>query len=257
MRTYSVELTVFGQVTALSAINFKTDKELDLGNIFRSDITIKSHQQGLRISSTVWTADQDRAYKVALLFVGKMLDVLAIKTDTPLFVSNNDIRNLVDKNVVRAVIDGQEFRECFDLSRYLNLNETAFLRALNWYRKGLYTEDPFDKFLAYWNSINVVAAKYHTPNDRTQAGIINQIWNCFETLWGPNTNDWENINGDNRWINDNNDIRNNIAHGAIPVEIGYVEDVITRLDAVQKVANKFLIGWADSQLHRPLINGQR
>ena len=108
-----------------------------------------------------------------------------------------------------------------------------------------------------WNSINVVAAKYHTPNERTRAGIINQIWNCFETLWGVDTNNWANINGDNRWINDNNDIRNIIAHGAIPVEIEYVENVITRLDAVQKVANKFLIDWADSQLYRPLINGNR
>lgn len=255
MRTFSVELTVIGQVTTLSTIDFDNDKELSLGNIFRSKITIKSHQQGLKIYSTVWTADQDRAYKVALLFIGKMLDVLAIKTNTPLFITNNDIKNFSEKNVVRAVIDEQEFRDCFALSRFLNLNETAFLRALNWYRKGLYTEDPFDKFLAYWNSINVVAAKYHTQNERTRAGIINQIWNCFETLWGQNPSNWENINGDIRWINKNNEIRNNIAHGVIPVEIEYVNDVITKLDVVQKVANKFLIDWAETRLHRPIING--
>ena len=253
MRTYSVELTVSGQVTISKPISFQAEKELDLGNIFRSDIAIKQHPLGLRISTTVYTANQDRAYKVALLFIGKMLDVLAIKLDTPLSVSNNDSKVSADKNVVRAVVSEHEFRECFALSRFLNLNETAFLRALNWYRKGLYTEDPFDKFLALWNSISVVAGKYHTPNERTRQGIINQIWNCFETLWGANTQRWANINGDARWINDNNEIRNNIAHGVIPVEIQYIENVITRLENVQRVANKFLIEWADRQLHRPLL----
>lgn len=252
MRTYNVELAVFGQVTAATVSSFKTEKELDLGNIFRSDVTIKPTQQGLRISSTVWTANQDRAYKVALLFIGRMLDVLAIKINTPLYVINNDLRNITDKNIVRAIVTQEEFRDCFELSRFLNLNEPAFLRALNWYRKGLYTEDPFDKFLAFWNSISVVSSKYHTPNDRTRAGIINQIWNCFETLWGTNTQDWININGDDRWINDNNNIRTNIAHGLIPVEIQYVEDVITRLDNVQRVANRFLLEWASRQLHHSL-----
>ena len=253
MRTYNVELIIFGPITIGRTIDFNTYKELDLGNVFRSDITIKQHSQGIKVSSTVWTADQDRAYKVALLFIGKMLDVLSIKTNTPLFVTNNDIRNIADKNSVKAVIDEAEFRHCFELSRSLNLQETTLLRALNWYRKGLYTEDPFDKFLAFWNSINVVAARYHTPNDRTRLGIINQIWNCFETLWGNDLNNWQNINGDDRWINDNNEIRNNIAHGVIPVEVNYVENVITRLDNVQRIAYRFLTQWADTQLQRPLL----
>ena len=188
MRTYNVELIVFGPITVGRTVDFNTDKELDLGNVFRSDITIKQHSQGIKISSTVLTIDQDRAYKVALLFIGKMLDVLSIKTNIALFVTANDIRKSADRRSVKAVIDGAEFRQCFEVSRSLNLQETTFLRALNWYRKGLYTEDPFDKFLALWNSINVVAAKYHTPNGRTQSGIINQIWNCFETLWGNDLN---------------------------------------------------------------------
>ena len=85
MRIYNVELIVLGQITTNRLIDFNTDKELDVGNVFRSDIIIKSHLQGIKISSTVYTADQDRAYKVALLFIGKMLDVLALKTDTLCF----------------------------------------------------------------------------------------------------------------------------------------------------------------------------
>lgn len=251
MRTYSVELNVFGKITTTGLIDFDTDKELDVGNVFRSDIVIRSHQQGVRIASTVWTADQDRAHKVALLFIGKMLDVLSLKINTPLFISNNDIRNSVERNVVRAVVDEIEFRQSFEISRYLNLEHTAFLRALNWYRKGLYTDDPFDKFLAFWNSISVVAGKYHTPNERTRSGIINQIWNCFETLWGADPARWRNI-GNARWINANNDIRNNIAHGLIPIEVDYVEDVISRIENIQTVAFNFLREWAEIQLRQPI-----
>jgi len=249
MRTYNVELTIYGEVITRKAVDFNTDKELDVGNVFRSDILIKPHQQGIRISSTVYTADKDRAYKVALLFIGKMLDVLSLKANTSVFISNNDIRNFIDKNVVRAIIDEREFKECFEISRTLNLEHTAFLRALNWYRKGLYTEDPFDKFLAFWNSISVVAGKYHTQNERTRNGIINQIWNCFETLWGNDCAQWPDIDN-NRWINQNNEIRNNIAHGVIPVEIDYVEDVISRLDNVQNVAYRFLKEWSARILHQ-------
>lgn len=97
MRTYSVELIIFGAISIKRKLDFKTDKELDLGNVFRSDISIRQHTNGIRATSTVWTADQDRAYKIALLFIGKMLDVLSIKTDLPLLVTNNDIRSATDK----------------------------------------------------------------------------------------------------------------------------------------------------------------
>ena len=244
MRIYNVELLVYGPVTIRRQINFNTDKELDFGNIFQSDISIKKHQQGFIISSTVFTADQDRAYKVALLFIGKMLDILSLKTKSTLNVSINDYRQISDRNIVRAVIDEGEFRFCFDLARQLNLNENKLLRAFSWYRKGLYTDDPFDKFLAFWNSISVVADGYCNDNHRTRQGIINKIWDCFVTLWGE-CDKWEYINGNDRWVNDNNEIRIKIAHGGVTVDIQYVENVINQLENVQNVAYKFLTQWAD------------
>lgn len=243
MRIYNVELLVSGPVTTRRAINFDTEKELDLGSIFRSDVSIKKHQQGFIISTTVYTANQDRAYKVALLFIGKMLDILSMKTNLALNVSLNGYRQLTDKNIVRAVIDEGEFRFCFDLARQLNLNENKLLRAFSWYRKGLYTEDPFDKFLALWNSICVVADGYCNDNERTRLGTVNRIWDCFITLWDGCPN-WEFINGNDRWVNDNNEVRNKIAHGGVTVDIQYVENVINQLDTVQNVAYKFLTQWA-------------
>lgn len=251
MRIYEVELLVSGPVTIRRKIEFNTNKELVLGSVFRSDISINKHQQGFIITSTVSTADQDRAYKVALLFIGKMLDILSIKTKSTLNASFNEYRQISDRNIARAVIDEDEFRFCFDLARQLNLNQNKLLRACSWYRKGLYTEDPFDKFLAFWNSISVVADGYCNDNDRTRQGIINKIWDCFTTLWGDCAN-WEFINGNERWVNDNNEIRNKIAHGGVTVDIQYVENVINQLETVQNVAYKFLTQWAD-RLNSPIV----
>lgn len=244
MRIFSVELLVYGRIAVKRPIQFSTEKELDLGNIFRSDISIKPHKEGFIISTTVFTADQDRAYKVALLFIGKMLDILAIRTNSPLNVSLNQYRQIENVNSVRAVINREEFIHCFRVARDLNLNENKLLRAFSWYRKGLYTEDPFDKFLAFWNAISVVAEGYCNDNERTRQGTINKIWDCFITLWGQCQN-WEYINGNDRWVNENHDIRNKIAHGGVTVDIQYVEAVINQLPIVQNVAYNFLREWAE------------
>ncbi len=244
MRIYNVELLVYGQVAVKRTIDFSTEKELDLGNVFRSDISIKPHKQGFLISSTVYTADQDRAYKVALLFIGKMLDILSLRTNSPLNVSLNEYRQIESGNNVRAVINREEFMHCFRVARDLNLNQNKLLRAFSWYRKGLYTDDPFDKFLAFWNAISVIADGYCNDNERTRQGIINKIWDCFITLWGECA-DWEYVNGDDRWVNDNNDIRNKIAHGGVTVDVQYVENVISKLPVVQNVAYKLLQQWAE------------
>ncbi len=252
MRTWEVTLLVKGAIKVNGQIRFGTDKELQLGNVFRSNISIGNYRNGIKITSTVHTANLDNAYKVASLFIGKMLDVFTIRLNVPLVVEEDKSNMPIDENRVKAIISKREFKDCFELSRDLNLNETAYLRGLNWFRKGLYSFDPFDKFLAFWNAISVVSSKYHTRNNRTSQGIINQIWDCFRTLWGRDTNTWEIIEGDERWINDRNEIRNNIAHGGIPVEVNYVEDVISKLQDVQSIANKFLIEWGSKQLGREM-----
>lgn len=254
MRTWEVELIIYGAITIQRNISFNTDKELNLGNIFRSDINIKPYIDGIKISSTVRTNNQDSALKIALLFIGKMLDILSLKTNIPLNISrNNEYRKGLNNNRVKAVIKENELKDSFELSRDVNLAEPTLLRAIGWYRKGLYTEDPFDKFLAFWNSISVVANKYHNDNPRTRQGTINQIWDCFSTVWGNNIINWEYIDGDERWINNNHEIRNNIAHGVIPVEINNVENVIERLDLTQKVAYKFLLDWTERMFHRNIL----
>ncbi|MCK5538687.1 MAG: hypothetical protein KAI79_17820 [Bacteroidales bacterium] len=249
MRIWEVTLTIIGSIKVQQTIKFKTDKELQIGNIFRSEVVITNHSQGIKITSTVYSINQNSAYKIALLFIGKMLDVLSINISTPLQIIQSNNMRISENTDVKAIISKEEFKKCFEISRDLNLRETAYSRSLSWYRKGLCSNDAFDKFLAFWNAINVVASKYHTPDERTKKGIKNQIWNCFITLWGE-CEDWAIIEGDDNWIDDKNGIRDNIAHGLIPVDAQYVEAIILKIDDVKNVAKEFIIEWGQVKLNK-------
>lgn len=239
-RRYEVELLVKGAITPAKSMSFNTQKELNLGAIFLSDVAIKNHNRGFSISVTVFTESSDRANKVALLFIGKMLDVLSFKIDSALNVTLESYSPILNRSIVRAIVTKEEFIQCFELSREFNLNHDKILRSLSWYRKGLYTEDPFDKFLAFWNVLTIIGEHYYDKeNERARLGTINKIWNCFEILWGAPQN-WPHIPQDGDWINRMADIRNSISHAGIMVDIDTIQRVISELDRIQKVSYSFL-----------------
>jgi hypothetical protein len=127
---------------------------------------------------------------------------------------------------------------------------------LGWYRKGLNAPDPFDRFLAFWNAIEIVAGKYHCciptiDQARARQGSKSQIWECFKALWGE-CDKWPLVAGDNKWIDESCETRNKIAHGAEPVDIHRVSDVSARVSTVEQMAYAFLRDWRERmpiQLH--------
>ena len=112
----------------------------------------------------------------------------------------------------------------------------------------MYTEDPFDRYLAFWNSIEVVAGKYHVKNEKTDLGSKNQIWDCFERLWGP-CGQWPTMADQSSWIADHYKMRKDIAHGVAAVTAREVEAVLREIEPVKEVAHRFLAGWREEQLH--------
>lgn len=252
IRTWEVTVKVFGSVSIKKPISFNTDKELNIGEIFRSDIELSPSNDGFDIKTTVRTNEQGTANKIALLFIGRMLDILSIKTDLPLFVSLSNGHISKRQENVKAVIEKSEFQSAFELSRRINIENSTFHRGLSWYRKGLYTEDPFDKFLAFWNSIEIVANKYNPNPSQCQGkgkGNKCHIWECFKDIYGSNCNQWPIIKGQNSWIDENYKVRTDIAHGIITIDIKSVEDVVNRLDIIKQVAYNFLVDWAQRKFH--------
>lgn len=246
--TWEANLTVFGPIKTERVQSFKVFKDFHHDNPFYSDISLSNVSYGLTATVTAFASTSEFANKAALLFFGKMLDTLSLKIRQPIFLSfssENPIR--IKPYSVRRIIEKDEWKTAFQESRLLNEKEPTFLRALGWYRKGQYTDDPFDKFLAYWNSIEITATKYHTPTHQTQNGSKNQIWECFKTLWGDCT-DWPTIQGNENWIKDNYEIRTNIAHGLTPITVDEVEKIVNKIAELERVAHNFLTNWREKEL---------
>ncbi len=251
---WTTQIFVNGPIEINEDITFKSRKDIEYGDPLYSNIIIKKDRDGVKLSVNSFAELIELGKKAALIFSGLALDVLSLKTRCPLYVSlhvQKQRYNFVKTEVLRTVTE-DEWKFAFKESRLLALTEPTFLRALSWYRKGLVSEDPFDKFLAFWNSIEVVASKYHTPTDRTTNGVKNQIWQCFNELWN-DVDSWKEISGQREWINENYETRKNVAHGIISIDVESIEEIIAKLEMIERLAYVFLLDWRIEKL-RPEEN---
>lgn len=249
---WEVTLFVYGSITVEKILRLSELKGFRLEDPFYSDIEIRRNRSasGIEATVTAYAPSENLAREAAILFFGQMLDALAIKIKQPLYLNFSDSQSSSRKvhDTLRRVRK-EEWKEAFKEARLLALTETTFLRALGWYRKGLYTEDPFDKFLAFWNSIEIVAGKYYRLISETQIdGSKDQMKACFRALWGECEN-WPIIAGEHTWIRDNYEIRKTIAHGTQPVTIETVKEVTQKINSIEKVANQFLLEWRSQKLN--------
>lgn len=265
--TWEVDLLVDGPVTLRRPFRTTQQKGFRPKNPFYSNIEITGIPSGgLRATVTARASNERLAFEAAIFFFGRMLDVLAFEVNLPLFSSLTErdrSHNARFRQHVRRNIEHQEIKDAFQEADDLAMTQDPFLRSLGWYRKGLHTEDPFDKFLAFWIAIEIVAATYYqsesvpsVDQERGKKGSINQIWACFKALWGP-CEQWPNILGDDKWIGENYEHRKNIAHGISPVSIETVESVIDKLDMIQRVAYSFLQGWRNKVLYADLVSARQ
>jgi len=246
--TWEVKLSILGPIKIRETHEMRIFKGFRINDPFYSDIIINSSNLGVETNVTSFASNSSLAHKAAIFFVGQMLDSLALLTRQSLSLSFQDIKVDRYKEIpTRRIIEREEWLAAFKESRCLNEYEQTFLRALGWYRKGLCSQDPFDKFLALWISIEITASKYHTKDSKTKRGIKNQIWQCFVTLWGE-CEDWPIIPGDKKWIENSYKIRKDIAHGLAPVTVQSIEEIISQIETLEEVAHCFLSDWKNKQL---------
>jgi hypothetical protein len=241
--TWEIKLSIDGPIKTNFSQSLKIFKEFREDDPFYSDVKITNTAYGVLVNVTAFAATADLAHKAALIFVGKMLDSLSLKLRQPLFLSFTEERaNRKYSDNIRRIIERDEWISAFKDARLLNKEEPTFLRALGWYRKGLYTDDPYDKFLAFWNSIEIAASKYHQKTKKTKKGSKNQIWECFKILWGE-CEKWPVISGNEQWISGNYETRKDIAHGLTTITVEEVKKIVAKLEEVEDVAYNFLAGW--------------
>jgi hypothetical protein len=248
--TWKVDLFSYGPIEIESRIRLNEPKGFQLHDPFYSDIQLDNKPFGVQASVTAYASTNQLAHKAALFFFGQMLDALTIKIDQTIYLSLSGSQpRWLESYTVRRIVETEEWRNAFREARLLALAEPTFLRALGWYRKGLYTEDAFDKFLAFWNAIEIVASKYHPPiADDKPKGSKSQIWECFKNVWGT-CGEWPIISGNEEWIDNNYAIRNQIAHGIASIDVEQIESVLNDIDRIQGVAYHFIVDWRNKRLN--------
>lgn len=247
---WEVVLYVDGPVTVRRRLLTTQQKGFRVDDPFYSDIEIQGLPSGLKATVTARAPDHVVAYKAAVFFFGHMVDALTLAVNRPMYLSLTEReRRNAQHHDVRRVIEKDQFEHAFSEAHHLARGSPSFLRSLGWYRKGLTTDDPLDRFLAFWNAIEIVASKYfhYVPSidqERAKKGSKNQVWACFEALWGP-CERWPVIPGQAKWIDDSYSVRLDVAHGVAFIDVIKVAEVSERLPAIEEVCYRFLHGWRE------------
>ncbi len=238
---WEVELAISGAIT-LEQSSMKMEVEKGEFNPFTTTVILSKAGQGIRCVLIARAYNQETANDAAVYFVGQALDVLSLRLDLPLYLSLFGPEFRTMSGHVRRLVQRNEWVEAFRDGRNYSLNRHYLSRAISWYRKGLISEDPIDRVIAYWSALEAIGSKYFRPNERTNPGIINQICDCFDQLWGSSEN-WHIIPGNPATVNEFHDFRNGFSHGFFRVDIETIRNVARHLPVYQNLVHEFLLEW--------------
>lgn len=210
---------------------------------FQTKVQLKKASHGVYLSVIAIADNPEEANDVAVFFVGRMLDLLSLKIDMPLYLSLFKPQFRVNEDHVRRIVTKHEWQQAFEISQRYGIARSTFCRAISWYRKGLVSEDPVDKLMAFWASLEAICSKYCEQNNRTTNGIINKICNCFDLMWG-DVSQWKIIPNEPQLINTFCDKRNEIAHGTLPiVRVEIIKEIAELLPMLKQLCHEFLKDW--------------
>lgn len=250
LHSWEITLDVYGPITVERPFNFSQRKDFHYRDRLYSDIeVIKNKRYGITITLTAFAMEQTIARKAALYFCGQALDVLSttINLPTVLTLTNGNNYSPRIENDRRRLTE-EELVDAFRTARLWVLAEPTFLRAAGWYRKGLYTEDPFDKFLAFYNTIETLCSKYNPNPEKCKGKSKCQVWETFKNIWGE-CSVWPIIPNQTGWIDDNYEMRVNIAHGIASIDINVIEDAISMIEPIKQVAYRLITDWRYQRLN--------
>lgn len=241
MPEWNVKLAVSGPISVKQRIIISVEKGFN--NPFLTTVSIRPNKFGIKVELIARAENQLEANDAAVFFVGQMIDYLSFKLNLPITVSLHDekFQSTLVSNVHR-IITRQELIDAFETSRQYGLHRGVLIRALGWYRKGISSQDPIDKFIAFWCSLEGFGSESARRNERTALGSVNQICDCFSQVWG-NVENWKVIPNSAQTINEFGSIRNGISHGFTPVTIETIRNISQKLPVIQRLSYVFLNDW--------------
>ncbi|MDA3731459.1 HEPN domain-containing protein [Niameybacter massiliensis] len=176
-----------------------------------------------------------------------MVDVLSLNNNIPLIlVSHDDGVFTGGKINTRRRLEKSDFIEAFNMARKFEIEEPILLKAIGWYSKGKYTPNMLDKFVAYWNAIEIIGKAYHHENERTRQGVKNKIYQCFIECYG----EVENWNLPDNWIDDMHDMRSCIVHGGKDTTAEAINEVAQLIPKMESITYELINKIIDAKYDR-------
>jgi len=246
---WEVDIDIIGPISISGNISFKQEKGFDQDQ-FYSDIKLSNSQIGIYSTVTAYAENSDIAKTVAFVFLGRMVDVLSLDNDIPLILSAHDrIAKHLVKSSTRRTLDKTDVIAAFNVARRLEIEHPILLKAIGWYSKGKTSNNTLDRFLAYWNAIEITATKYHTETERTHNGTINMVYQCFLDYFGESSS-W---GLPSRWINYMHEKRSRIAHGAEETTAEVINAVTELIPTLESISRKLIYAVLNIQYERSIF----
>lgn len=245
-KIWEIDFDVVGPISISREIVFRQEKGFDQHQ-FYSDIKLNRSAFGLSATITAYADNIEIAETIAYVYFGRMRDVLALVNDIPiqLYKHEGTFSNK-GRFVSRRLLSKSDIISAFKMARRFELEQPKLLRAIGWYSKGKISQNTFDQFLAYWNVIEILGKEFHTQTERTQLGIKNQIYQCFNDFFG-DINNW---GLPANWIDNMYDKRNEIVHGGEDTTFEAIKFVSKLVPPLELTAKKLIDLIIDSLYNR-------
>lgn len=242
-KIWEVVIDIVGPISISKDIIFKQEKGFDEDQ-FYSNIILKNEKVGVTATVTAYADSSEIAKTAALVFLGRMTDILVIDNNIPLILQDNESRaQYLGRSSARRLLEKEEFIAAFNVARRLEIDHPRLLKAIGWYAKGKNSNNTLDSFLAYWNAIEITGIEYHTDTERAKNGTINMIYQCFFDYFG----DLQHWGVHDRWINEMHEKRSRIAHGAEETTAEAITGVSVLIPTLAEISRKLIFKVLEKQ----------
>lgn len=247
-KIWEVDFDVVGPISINRDIALRQEKGFDQHQ-FYSDIRLTRSPYGIQATITAYADNIDIAETVAYVYFGRMRDVLSLLNDIPILLYKHEGSFINRKRFKsRRLLDKPDITTAFEMARKFEREQPKLLRAVGWYSKGKISQNTLDKFLAFWNVIEILGKKYHVETERTKGEnkTKNKIYQCFEDYFG-NISEWE---LPENWIDDMYLKRNELVHGGEDTTIESINNVSILIPILEQTSNKLINSIIDSLFDR-------
>lgn len=245
-KIWEIDFEVIGPLSIESTIRFKQEKGFD-HHQFYSDIELTKSSFGFNATITAYADTIEIAETVANVYFGRMRDVLSLNNDIPIQLSKNEGPFKMSRNFrSRRKLNKFDIISAFIMAREFEINHPKLLRAIGWYSKGKLSNNTFDQFFSFWNVIEIIGKKYHTPTERTKEGVKNMIYQCFIDNFGK-IEDWD---LPEKWIDTMHDKRSQIVHGGEDTTLEAINETSMMIPILEKTSKEIINKIIDREFKR-------